>query len=140
MVVIVSRGVDPLVVLRIVGTELTSGRPLGGPFAVALDDDLTGFHDRFQVAIGLILASSQKFDAALLDVMLPGTSGLDLLRALRQQGIRTPVILLTALGKVEERVAELMDCIEAIWRRPATRPPAAKTLVLATRRDSGPDG
>ena len=52
---------------------------------------------------GLTLAASQKFDAIVLDIMLPGTNGLDLLRALRGQGIHTPVILLTALGSVEER-------------------------------------
>ena len=111
---------------------------------------------------GLTLATSQKFDAIVLDIMLPGTNGLDLLRAVRGQGIHTPVILLTALGSVEERVAglnagaddymvkpfafaELMARIEAVCRRTATRPTAVMqvgelTLDLATRRVSRPDG
>jgi two-component system, OmpR family, response regulator len=111
---------------------------------------------------GLILASSQQFDAIVLDIMLPGTNGLDLLRAVREQGIHTPVILLTALGSVEERVAglnagaddymmkpfafaELMARIEAVCRRTAARPNAVMqvgelTLDLSTRHVSRPDG
>src|SRR5262245_6107427 len=56
---------------------------------------------------GLEEASSQQFDAIVLDLLLPELPGLDVLRRLRSLGIRTPVILLTALGSVEERVAGL---------------------------------
>jgi DNA-binding response OmpR family regulator len=56
---------------------------------------------------GLEEAVSQRFDAIVLDLLLPGLPGLDVLSRLREQGIRTPVILLTALGSVEERVAGL---------------------------------
>jgi two-component system OmpR family response regulator/two-component system copper resistance phosphate regulon response regulator CusR len=102
------------------------------------------------------LAHSQQFDAIILDLMLPGKSGLELLRDLRTSGIRTPVVLLTALGSVEERVtglsagaddylvkpfafAELMARIEAVCRRSGLRPaPTVQAgdlcLDLATRR------
>src|SRR5690349_4896786 len=53
---------------------------------------------------GLELASSQQFDAIILDLMLPGMPGLDVLRNIRSQGIQTPVIALTALGSVDDRV------------------------------------
>ncbi len=105
---------------------------------------------------GLELASGQQFDAIILDLMLPGRSGLEVLQELRQSGIRTPVIALTALGSVEERVSglnagaddyvvkpfalvELMARIEAVCRRTVSRPPAVMeagslSLDLATRR------
>jgi two-component system OmpR family response regulator/two-component system copper resistance phosphate regulon response regulator CusR len=53
---------------------------------------------------GLACALAQKSDVIVLDLMLPDRPGLDLLRSLRAQGIRTPVLILTALGSVEERV------------------------------------
>lgn len=105
---------------------------------------------------GLTLATSQQFDAIVLDILLPGMSGLEVVRKLRHQGIGCPVILLTALGSVEERVeglnagaddylvkpfafSELMARIQAICRRSVTRPSASLqigdlSLDLATRR------
>src|SRR4051812_7869766 len=56
---------------------------------------------------GLTEGLTQRFDAVILDLMLPGLPGLSVLRQLRARGVRTPVILLTALGAVEERVAGL---------------------------------
>ena len=101
-------------------------------------------------------ALSQRFDAVVLDLLLPGVPGLTLLRRLRGQGVRTPVVVLTALGSVEERVgglragaddylvkpfafAELAARLDAVCRRSASRPPAVTTagdltLDLGTRR------
>src|SRR5262245_17176235 len=56
---------------------------------------------------GLTEAEEQRFDAIILDLLLPEMPGLEVLRDLRARGIRTPIILLTALGSVEERVAGL---------------------------------
>jgi DNA-binding response OmpR family regulator len=47
------------------------------------------------------------YDAILLDVRLPGMSGLEVCRELRQQGIEAPVLMLTARGLVEQRIAGL---------------------------------
>jgi DNA-binding response OmpR family regulator len=52
-------------------------------------------------------ASDITYDAILLDVRLPGMSGLEVCRELRQQGIEAPVLMLTARGLVEQRVAGL---------------------------------
>src|SRR5438876_2174542 len=52
---------------------------------------------------GLEEALSQGFDAIVLDLLLPGMPGLSLLKKLRARGVRTPVIVLTALGAVEDR-------------------------------------
>ena len=105
---------------------------------------------------GLELARSQKFDAIVLDLRLPGRGGLDVLRELRSAGILIPVVLLTALGAVEERVEgltagaddylvkpfafpELLARIQAVCRRSTIRPSATLdvgdlSLNLATRR------
>jgi two-component system, OmpR family, copper resistance phosphate regulon response regulator CusR len=56
---------------------------------------------------GFFRASTQAFDAIVLDVMLPGRSGLEILRTLRQQGHRTPVLILTARDTVDDRVVGL---------------------------------
>jgi DNA-binding response OmpR family regulator len=53
------------------------------------------------------LALSESFDAIVLDLMLPGRGGLDILAALRRAKPNIPVIVLTARGEVEDRVAGL---------------------------------
>jgi two-component system OmpR family response regulator len=53
---------------------------------------------------GLRLGALQSFDVMVIDRMLPGLDGLSIVEALRTSGVRTPVLLLTALGGVEDRV------------------------------------
>jgi two-component system copper resistance phosphate regulon response regulator CusR len=57
--------------------------------------------------IGLALLGAASFDALVLDWMLPGRDGLEILQALRARGTRTPVLLLTARDAVEDRVLGL---------------------------------
>jgi two-component system OmpR family response regulator len=105
---------------------------------------------------GLEQALSQQFDAIILDLLLPGRPGLEVLQEMRAKGVRTPVILLTALGAVEERVRglkagaddylvkpfsfpELQARLEAVCRRTVDRPSVVSTagdlrLDLTTRR------
>jgi two-component system OmpR family response regulator len=83
---------------------------------------------------GLFLATSGSYDAIILDRMLPGMDGLALLGALRGAQIRTPALILSALGSVDDRVkglrsggddylvkpfafTELLARIEALLRR-----------------------
>jgi two-component system alkaline phosphatase synthesis response regulator PhoP len=56
---------------------------------------------------GLALAVRDSFDVVLLDVMLPGASGFEVCRTLRQRGVSTPVIMLTARGQVVDKVRGL---------------------------------
>ena len=89
--------------------------------------------------IGLGLALGSDYDAILLDVMLPGQNGFDVLSQLRLQGCRVPVLMLTARSSIEDRVrgldlgaddylpkpfdlAELLARLRAITRRPAVEP------------------
>lgn len=53
------------------------------------------------------LAERAAYDVIVLDRMLPDIDGLTVLRILRSKGVRTPVLLLTAIGSVEERIAGL---------------------------------
>ncbi len=86
---------------------------------------------------GLDAATTGAFDIILLDVMLPGGNGLDVCRELRQRGVQSPVLMLTARGQVFDKVvglklgaddyvvkpfemAELLARIEAVLRRSAT--------------------
>jgi two-component system, OmpR family, alkaline phosphatase synthesis response regulator PhoP len=56
---------------------------------------------------GLERATREHWDVILLDVMLPGASGFDVCRDLRQRGVTTPVIMLTARGQVVDKVLGL---------------------------------
>lgn len=88
---------------------------------------------------GLEQSLSQRFDAIVLDLLLPEVPGLEVLRQIRASGVRTPVLLLTALGAVDDRVTglqagaddylakpfafpELLARLEAVCRRTADRP------------------
>ena len=94
---------------------------------------------------GLHLGLSGAFDVIVLDLMLPGRDGFSVLRGLREQGIATPVICLTARDGVDDRVrgldlgaddylakpfsfAELMARIRALLRRGAGL--ASNTIVV----------
>jgi two-component system OmpR family response regulator len=56
---------------------------------------------------GLMLGGSESYDVMIVDRMLPGTDGLWLVRILRGAGIRTPILFLTTMGGIDDRVAGL---------------------------------
>ncbi len=56
---------------------------------------------------GFFRANAEAFDLVVLDLMLPGRSGLEILQALRQRRIQTPVLVLTARDGVDDRVLGL---------------------------------
>lgn len=95
---------------------------------------------------GLRLAKKPIYDAIVLDIMLPKMSGLEILEIIRKQGIKTPVIMLSALSEVEDKVkgleigaddylakpfktSELIARLNALTRRPALR--ETKTIKFA---------
>ncbi|MEH6451598.1 MAG: response regulator [Psychromonas sp.] len=63
---------------------------------------------------GYQVASKNSHDAIILDIMLPGRDGLDILRSLRQTGIDTPIILLTARNELGDRIQGLEMVYEYI--------------------------
>src|SRR5258707_8208065 len=56
---------------------------------------------------GFFLVNAEEFDLVILDLMLPGHDGLQVLATLRKRGLQTPVLILTARDAVEDRVAGL---------------------------------
>jgi two-component system OmpR family response regulator len=56
---------------------------------------------------GLHLALTEPYDVAIVDIMLPKTDGLELIRQMRTENIKTPVIVLSARGSVADRVKGL---------------------------------
>ena len=56
---------------------------------------------------GFFILNEQTVDLVVLDLMLPGRGGLDVLSTMRERGLQTPVLILTARDSVEDRVAGL---------------------------------
>ncbi len=96
---------------------------------------------------GLLMAATGSHDVLIVDRMLPGLDGLSLVRTLRATGNRTPVLFLSALGEVDDRVkglkaggddylvkpyafSELLARIEALLRRRSSEAGEGRETVL----------
>ena len=101
---------------------------------------------------GLISAMGNGFDLLIVDRMIPGLDGLNLVKSLRAAGHHTPVLFLTALGGVEDRVSglnaggddylvkpfafsELVARVAALGRRPRTTAAETRLHVLDLELD-----
>jgi len=96
---------------------------------------------------GFYLASTETFDLLVLDVVLPGRDGFEILKTLRERGVSFPVLLLTSRDSVEDRVrgldagaddylvkpfaySELLARVRALTRRGA-KPASSQSMKLA---------
>ena len=101
---------------------------------------------------GLLLAAGEPYDVIVLDRMLPELDGLAILRTIRAAGVKTPVLVLTALGGIDDRVegldaggddylvkpfafAELLARVNALARRPPTQDARTEFAVADLRLD-----
>jgi DNA-binding response OmpR family regulator len=79
--------------------------------ALALQKGLESEHYDVQVALtgeeGFYLLCSREFDLVVLDLMLPGRDGMEILRTLRRSNARTPVLILTARDTLEDKILGL---------------------------------
>jgi two-component system, OmpR family, copper resistance phosphate regulon response regulator CusR len=100
-----------------------------------------------ETACAHIVQESDRFDIVVMDVLLPGMSGIEVCRAVRAEHIRVPILLLTALDQTEEKVAgldagaddyltkpfpfeELLARMRALARRPYRFDPVAEATQL----------
>ncbi|HXV64509.1 MAG TPA: response regulator transcription factor [Vicinamibacteria bacterium] len=95
---------------------------------------------------GLFLALERSYDALVVDRMLPGLDGLTIVQTLRSEGRKTPILILSALGEVDDRVnglrrggddylvkpfafSELLARLEALVRRGESEPATTRLVV-----------
>ncbi len=79
----------------------------------------------------------QHYDAIILDIMLPGMDGLTVVQELRQHGCSVPVLLLTAKGEVEDRIAGLDAGADDYLPKPfAMNELLARVRALLRRREN----
>ncbi|MEO5959433.1 MAG: response regulator transcription factor [Opitutaceae bacterium] len=83
------------------------------------------------------LATTEKFDALVLDVMLPGRDGLSVLRQLRERRNTVPVLLLTARSGLDERVEGLNGGADDYLAKPFSMEELIARLRAIRRRASG---
>jgi two-component system alkaline phosphatase synthesis response regulator PhoP len=79
-------------------------------------------------------ARSERLDLVLLDVMLPGMSGVEVLRVLRREGVATPVIILSAKGDEIDRVVGLKVGADDYVAKPFSRPELLARIEAVLRR------
>jgi len=101
---------------------------------------------------GLFLAAGESYDLMVIDRMLPGLDGAGIVRTVRAAGVRTPILLLTTLGGIDDRVAgldagaddylvkpfafsELRARLDALARRPPLGAEATRLRVADLEMD-----
>jgi len=106
--------------------------------AAALKEGLEANH--FQVAVaetaedGFYLVNAGEFDLVVLDIMLPGRDGLEILATMRKSGMETPVLILTARDSVEDRVRGLDSGADDYLVKPFAFPELLARIRALLRR------
>lgn len=86
---------------------------------------------------GLILSAKDIYDVVVLDIMLPGVDGIQILKSMRKNGIKTPVIMLTAKDTVDDRVFGLENGADDYLVKPfATKELIARVKALSRRKST----
>ena len=90
---------------------------------------------------GLAAVKSNIYDIVILDVMLPGMNGFDIARKARQEGIRTPILMLTAKSELDDKVTGLDSGADDYLTKPfMTKELLARLRALGRRNINTPDG
>src|SRR6266403_2909395 len=88
---------------------------------------------------GFFLVNAEEFDLIILDLMLPGRDGLQVLSTLRKRGLETPVLILTARDAIEDRVQGLDKGADGYLVKPFAFPELlARVRALLRRTEQGP--
>jgi len=86
---------------------------------------------------GLFLATTENYDAVVVDRMLPGVDGLSIIRTLRASDDPTPVIVLSALGQVDDRVKGLQAGADDYLTKPFAFSELEARIEALARRSRG---
>jgi len=86
---------------------------------------------------GMHRATGEAYDAVILDLMLPGRGGLEILHALREQGKSTPVLILTARDSVADRITGLDRGADDYLTKPFALDELRARLRALLRRGKG---
>lgn len=90
---------------------------------------------------GLAAIESSIYDIVILDVMLPGMNGYEIAKQARQNGIRTPILMLTAKSELDDKVTGLDSGADDYLTKPfMTKELLARLRALARRNINTPDG
>ncbi len=92
-------------------------------------------------AEGLVAAQSGIYDIIVLDVMLPSMNGFEIAKRIRKSGIRSPILMLTAKGEVDDKVTGLDSGADDYLTKPfMTKELLARLRALGRRNINTPDG
>ncbi len=83
------------------------------------------------------LATTERFDLLLLDILLPGRSGIEILKAFRERNVTVPVVVLTSKDSVEDRVMGLDAGADDYLVKPFAFPELLARIRALTRRARG---
>jgi two-component system alkaline phosphatase synthesis response regulator PhoP len=114
------------------------------PIRMALEDDFC--LENYDVAVatngidGLAKAAESDIDLIILDIKLPGMSGFEICKKLRSQGVKTPIIMLTAKGQEIDRVLGLEIGADDYVTKPfSPRELQARVKAVLRRMEAGLD-
>lgn len=113
---------DEAAVVSVIQRGLTEA---GSQVSVALDG-----------TTGLAMARAHDFDIILLDIMLPGLNGIEICKQLRAEGVKTPILMLTALGSTENVVTGLDSGADDYLTKPFKLTELAARIRALGRRNT----
>lgn len=109
-------------------------RNLADAIVKILEDEGYNAEATYDGKAGLTCAKSGLYDAIVLDVMLPGMSGYDVVNKMRHAGVSTPVLMLTARTSTEDKVWGLDSGADDYMTKPFEAPELLARLRALTRR------
>lgn len=109
-------------------------RNLADAIVKILEDEGYNAEATYDGKAGLTCTKSGLYDAIVLDVMLPGMSGYDVVNKMRHAGVSTPVLMLTARTSTEDKVRGLDSGADDYMTKPFEAPELLARLRALTRR------
>jgi len=94
-------------------------KPLANILKKGLEEEGYAVDVAYSGEDGLFMASNEPSDVIILDIMLPGVDGMTILRRIRKEGVKTPVLMLTAMDTLVDKVTGLDSGADEYMTKPA---------------------